>query len=316
MTDSPTMHAAVIDAYGPPEVLRVARVPRPEPGDGEVLVRVRAAGVNAIDWLSRAGHAVRVTRFPAVLGWDIAGTVVEAGPGAGRFAVGDRVFGTVGFPRLAGGYAEYVAAAADDLARIPDGLDDRTAAGAAMPALTAWESVHLHADIAAGQRVLVHGGAGGVGHVAVQLAALAGAEVSATASAHNHDFVTSLGARQVVDYTKERVEDLVKDVDVVIDTRGGPDFEQLLATLRPGGLIVTLKGERPDHTPLLRKHGVRAAYTYVAPDGTALDRVAPLLAEGRLRIGIQQALPLDGAAEAHRIGETGHVRGRIVLDVG
>lgn len=310
------MRAAVIDRYGPPEVLRLARVPLPEPGTGEVLVRVGAAGVNAIDWLSRAGRGVHLPHFPGVLGWDVAGTVAATGPGAGPLRVGDRVFGTVRFPRPAGAYAEYVAAPADQLARTPDTVDDRTAAGAAMPGLTAWEAVHDHGAVARGQRVLVHSAAGGVGHVAVQLAAAQGAEVIATASARNTAYLTDLGAHHVVDYTKDRFEDLVKDVDVVIDPRGGDDFRRLLATLRPGGILVTLKGEQPDHTALVRARGVRAGYVYVAPDGSALERIAPLLADRRLRIGIERALPLEAAAEAHRVGEQGHVRGRLVLDVG
>lgn len=310
-----TMRAAVIDRFGPPDVLHIAEVPRPRPGDGEVLVRVRAAGVNAIDWLSRAGGS-RETRFPMVLGSDVSGTVVATGRGVTELTEGDEVFGMLRFPAPAGGYAEYVAAPAVELAVKPGTIDHRTAAGAPMVGITAWQALFWHAEVAAGQRVLVHGAAGGVGHVAVQLAKLAGAaEVIGTASARNHDFLTSLGVDRTIDYTTERIRDVVSDLDVVVESRGGSDFLQLLDVIRPGGIIVTLKGERPGYRDKAVRRGVRAGYVYVSPDREALTEIARYLAEGRLRIAIDHVLPLDDVVRAHTIGEQGHVRGRIILDV-
>jgi NADPH:quinone reductase-like Zn-dependent oxidoreductase len=305
------MRAVVIEQFGPPDVLQARDLPVPSPGDGEVLVRVHAAGINAIDWFTRAGTGVAVTAFPAVLGWDIAGTVADSAPG---LPAGTGVFGLARFPELAGGYAEYAAVPATALTIKPDNVDYATAAGAPMVALTAWQTVFQHGQVAAGQRVLVHGAAGGVGHIAVQLAASAGAHVIATASTRNHDFVTGLGAREVIDYTTEPVEAVVRNADVAVDPIGGETAVRLLDTLRPGGILVTLKGKDPGLEGAATARGLRLGYTYVAPDGETLAKVAELLGDGRLRIGIERVLPLDRAAEAHAIGERGHVRGRLVLD--
>jgi NADPH:quinone reductase-like Zn-dependent oxidoreductase len=304
-----TMRAAVIDAYGPADTFRLTDLPVPVPGDGEVLIRVHAAGLNAIDWASRAGQGVGVSAFPAVLGWDLSGTVV-AGPRAG-----DEVFGMPRFPALAGAYAEYVVAPADQVVRKPDHIDHRTAAAAPMVGITAWQTLFRHGGLTRGQRVLVHGAAGGVGHVAVQLAVDAGAEVVGTASARNHDFVAGLGAKQVVDYATERVEDVVRDIDLVVDTRGGAGSLRLLDVLRPGGIIVTLKGQDEKLDAAARDRGLRTGYTYVSPDAEALADIARQLADGRLQIVLEQAFPLARVAAAHAVGEAGHVRGRLVLDV-
>jgi len=304
------MRAVVIDRLGPPGVLTPGTVADPVPGDGEVLVRVAAAGVNAIDWATRAGSGVAVPAFPAVLGWDVCGTV--AAP-AGPWRAGDQVFGMLRFPALAGAYAEYVAAPADQLARVPDGVDAHTAAAMPMVALTAWQSLVTHGGLTAGQRVLVLGAAGGVGHVAVQLAVARGAEVTGTASAANHDFVAGLGAGRVVDHGG--LDALAGQFDIVVDPRGGADFERLLAVLRPGGIVVTLKGEAPGMRKLALARGVRAGFTYVQPDGAVLTEVAELMARGSVTAEVERVLPLADAAAAHEIGERGHVRGKLVLGV-
>jgi NADPH:quinone reductase-like Zn-dependent oxidoreductase len=314
MPGQTTMRTVVMDRFGPPDVLHVTRVPVPEPGHGEVLVAVHAAAVNAIDWKTRAGRGVPVESFPAVLGWDISGTVVATGPGTSRLQVADEVFGMLRFPELAGGYAEYVAAPEDELARKPATIAHRTAAGA-MVALTAWETLFEQAGLVAGQRVLVHGAAGGVGHIAVQLAGWAGAAVIATASVRNRAFLLGLGAHEIVDYTTTRVEDAVRDVDVVVDTRGGVDFVRLLGTLRPGGIIVTILGHDLSQDEAVEARGVRAGFTYVAPNAATLDRVGELIAAGSLRIHPDRAFPLERVADAHAVGEGGHVRGLLLLEL-
>lgn len=308
------MRAVVVERFGPPGVLREAQVAVPEPSAGQVLVRVRAAGVNAIDWLTRAGLGVGVSRFPAILGWDMSGTVVACGSGVTGVREGDDVFGMLSFPALASCYAEYVAAPVTDVALKPSAIDHRQAAGAPMPAVTAWQALFRHADLRAGQRVLIHGAAGGVGHIAAQLAHLTGAEVIATASARNRDFLIDLGVDEVVDYSLGPISELVSKVDVVVDSRGGADFLDLVNAVRPGGVVVTLKGEQPEHRAQLEAQQVRAGYVYVGPDPQALNAVAQHLANGAVRVVVDRALPLEQAAEAHRVGETGHVRGRIVLD--
>jgi NADPH:quinone reductase-like Zn-dependent oxidoreductase len=239
--------------------------------------------------------------------------VTAAGPTGPQ--PGDEVFGMPRFPALAGAYAEYVAAPADQVVPKPDHVDHRTAAAAPMVGITAWQTLFRHGGLTRGQRVLVHGAAGGVGHVAVQLAVGAGAEVVGTASARNHDFVTGLGATQVVDYTAERVEDVVRDIDLVVDTRGGTGSRQLLEVLSPGGIIVTLKGQDDKLDAAARERGLRTGYTYVSPDAEALADIAAQLADGRLRIVVERVFPLAQVAAAHALGEEGHVRGRLVLDV-
>ena len=310
------MRAVVLDAFGGPDLLRLVGRPVPTAGDGEVLVRVRAAGINAIDRATRAGHGVEVSKFPVILGWDVSGEVAALGSGVTGLAVGDEVFGLLRFPDIASGYAHYVTAPAAQLARKPKELSHHAAAAAPIPALTAWQSLVSHGKVASGQRVLVSGAAGGVGHIAVQIAHAAGAEVIGTAAGSHHEFVTSLGADQVVDYTRQRVSQVVKDVDIVLDPRGGADFVQLLDVLKPGGIIVTLKGDAPGQADLARSRGLRVAYTRVAPTGATLGEIAKQLADGRIRVGVEQVFLLEEAGAAHLAGERGHVQGRLVLDMG
>jgi NADPH:quinone reductase-like Zn-dependent oxidoreductase len=314
MADTTTMRAVVLDGYGPPGVLHPTTVPIPAPGRDEVLVAVHTATVNAIDWKTRAGQGVPVKDFPAVLGWDIAGTVTATGPGVTSPEPGDRVFGMLRFPELANGYAEYVVAPVADVAVLADGVEPPDAVGP-MVALTAWDALFQQARLQSGQRVLVHGAAGGVGHVAVQLARWAGADVTGTGSARNHEFLRGLGAGSVVDYTTTPLETVATGMDVVLDTRGGEDFHRLLDTLRPGGVIVTLLGEQQGQVAAAQARGVRAGYTYVAPDGAVLGRIADLVRRRELMFHIDARYPLDGAAEAHAVGEGGHVRGLLTLDV-
>jgi NADPH:quinone reductase-like Zn-dependent oxidoreductase len=314
MTQTPTMRAAAFREFGPPDVLRVEQFPVPEPGDGEVLVRVSAAGVNPIDCKTRAGQGRPVPDFPAVIGWDVAGTVAATGPGVDTFSVGDPVFGMPRFPSLASCYAEYVAVPAAELSPLPPGIGMHEAGAAPMVALTAWQTLFEHAQLQAGQQVLVHGAAGGVGHVVVQLAKEAKAHVTGTASARNEEFVLGLGAERVVGYAGRQLEATVRDADVVVDTRGGADFERLLGVLRPGGVIVSLLGKEAGHEQAARARGVRAGFTYVAPDGQTLGKIAQLMADGGLRIRVSQVFQLEQAAMAHAASEQGHVRGRLVLD--
>lgn len=236
---STMMRAALIDAFGGPDALHVRSVPVPQPAADEVLVRIEAAGINPIDWATRAGSGVPVTSFPAVLGWDLSGSVVAVGSDA-RLAPGEPVFGLSRFPNLGGAYAEYAAVPQADLAIRPPEVEPIVAGAAPMVALTAWRSLEL-AELAAGQRVLIHGAAGGVGHVAVQLAKLGGAEVLATASPRNHQFLIELGADQTIDYTTDWIGTAARDLDVILDPIGGPGAAQLLAALRPGGTLVTLR---------------------------------------------------------------------------
>jgi NADPH:quinone reductase-like Zn-dependent oxidoreductase len=308
------MQAVVIDRFGAPDVLHLAERPRPEPQPGEVLVRVHCVGVNYIDALTRAGSGVPVPRFPAVLGWDLAGTVVALGTGVTRFREGDAVFGMARFPALAEAYAEYVTAPAHQLAIKPPPLSDANAASAPMVTLTAWLALFGQGELRAGQRVFIHGASGGVGHVAVQLARAAGAEVIGAASSAQHAFVTGLGATQVVDYAGDAIERAVRPVDLAVDHRGGDDFVRLLGVVRPGGVIATLKGADAAGERAAAANNIRVERIFVEPNGEVLERLAERLASGELRVAVGRTLPLAEAPAAHSLVERARGGERIVLD--
>jgi NADPH:quinone reductase-like Zn-dependent oxidoreductase len=308
------MRAVIIDRFGGPDVLHLAERPKPEPKPGEVLVRTRYAGVNYVDALTRAGNGVALKRFPAIVGWDLAGTVVALGAGVTRFRIGDAIFGMPRFPALAEAYAEYVTAPAHELALKPAGVDDANAATAPMVALTAWLALFPLGDLRAGRRVFVHGASGGVGHVAVQLAREGGAEVIGSASPAHHDFVASLGASQVVDHAEGQIERTVHDVDLAIDHRGGDDFLRIVGVVRAGGAIATLKGANAAGEAAAKRKGVRVERVFVQPNGEVLERIAELLATGKLRISVDRTFSLAEASAAHSLIDTARGRGRIVLD--
>ncbi|WP_037661825.1 NADP-dependent oxidoreductase [Streptomyces griseofuscus] len=307
-----TMRAVVVEQWGGAESLVEREMPRPEPGLGEVLVRVHAAGVNPVDWKTRAsGALIEWGAVPAV-GWDVSGTIEAVGPGVGMFRPGDEVFGMPSFPRQAGAYAEYVVAPARHLAPKPAALTHVEAAALPLAALTAWQALVDTAGLRPGERVLVHAAAGGVGHLAVQIAKARGAYVIGTAGAAKHDLVRRLGADEVIDYRAVRFEDVVSDVDVVLDGLGAETAERSLKVLRPGGRLITLPG--PDDVPTARD-GVRAVWMLVEPDHLGLREITALVERGALRPVIDTVVPLAEAAKAHEIGERGRTAGKIVLSV-
>lgn len=311
------MRAVVVEALGGPEVLRVAEVDRPEPLPTEVLVRVHAAGVNPVDWWTRAGGRIAAVLGgpPFVLGWDVSGVVEAVGMGVTRFAAGDEVYGMPWFPRQAGAYADYLTAPSRQLARKPAGLSHFEAAAIPLAGLTAWQALVDTARVQAGQRVLVHAAAGGVGHLAVQIAKAHGAHVVGTARAAKHDFLRRLGVDEAVDYTAVDVADAVRGVDVVLDLVGD-DSGRLLACLRRGGVLVTVaSGPGAPLTAEAERVGVRVSDFLVEPDGDGLERLAGLVESGRLRVEVEVVLPLERVARAHELGETGRTRGKIVLAV-
>ena len=301
-------------SLGGPEVLELADVPRPEPGPTEVLVRVTAAGVNPVDWKVRARGGF-LGEPPFTVGWDVAGVVEELGRGVTRFAPGDRVFGMPRFPRAAAAYAEYVTAPSRQLARIPDGLGDVEAAALPLAGLTAWQALVETADVGDGARVLIPAAAGGVGHLAVQIAKARGAYVVGTARAEKHAFLASLGADEAVDYTTETVEARVRDMDVVFDLIGGGTAEGALATLRDDGMLVTVTGSAEELRELAAGR-VHVAGLLVEPDRLGMEALATLVAEGALRPHVAATFPLADASRAHEAGETGRTQGKLVLTVG
>ncbi|EFL17783.1 NADP-dependent oxidoreductase [Streptomyces sp. C] len=306
------MRAIVVNEWGGPETLVEREIERPEPGLNEILVRVHAAGVNPVDWKTRASGGLIAWGEVPIVGWDVSGTVEAVGPGVTLYAPGDEVYGMPGFPRQAGGYAEYVVGAARHFARKPASLDHVQAAALPLAALTAWQALVDTAAVTPGQRVLVHAAAGGVGHLAVQIAKARGAYVIGTASEAKHGLLRELGADELIDYRSADFTEAVSDVDVVIDSLGGENGARSLKVLKPGGHLVTLPS--PDDVPA-DADGVHTGWTLVEPDFRGLVEIAALVEEGRLRPVIDTVLPLEQAAQAHGLGELGRTTGKIVLTV-
>jgi NADPH:quinone reductase-like Zn-dependent oxidoreductase len=303
------------ETFGGPEVMRLVERDRPEPMGTEVLVRVHAAGVNPVDWVTRAGDGL-LQSLPLTVGWDVSGVVEEAGLGVTRFVPGDEVFGMPWFPREAGAYAQYVAAPSRQLARKPAAATHAEAAGLPLAGLTAWQVLVDNAAVQPGQRVLITAAAGGVGHLAVQIAKALGAHVTGTARAAKHDFVRALGADEVVDYTTTDPAAAVADLDVVFDSLVGQDAVGWLPAIRPGGVLVSFDpGDDPVLAERAAGRGIRVATPLVEPDGHGLEALAGLVDAGRLRVEIERVLPLAQAPEAHAISEAGRTRGKIVLKV-
>jgi NADPH:quinone reductase-like Zn-dependent oxidoreductase len=308
----PEMRAVVQRTWGGPEVLEVAEVPRPDAGPGEVLVRVAAAGVNPADWKIRSGAVRRLAEPPFTLGLDVAGVVEAVGEGVSGFRPGDAVFGNT-FPPD-GSYAEFAAVPQERLAHVPDGLDLVQAAALPTAVLTAWQPLVRVAGVSAGQRVLVHAAAGGIGHLAVQIAKARGAHVIGTARAAKHAFLRGLGADELVDYTAEDFAETVRDVDVVLDPIAGDYGPRSLRTLKPGGLLVDVRGTGPDRTEVRRladERGLRFVEFGFTPSGADLAEAAG----AGVRAVVEEVLPLADAAKAHALSETGRVTGKIVLAV-
>ncbi|MFD5711934.1 NADP-dependent oxidoreductase [Streptomyces pharetrae] len=308
-----TMRAIHQEVLGGPEVLHATEVERPTPRANQVLIRVRAAGVNPIDLKHRAAGML-LGAPPFVLGWDVSGTVEETGFGVSALVPGDEVFGMLPFPYGNGGYAEYAVAPARLLVPKPAGLSHTEAAALPMVSLTAWQALVETAGLRSGQRVLIHAAAGGVGHVAVQLAKAHGAHVIGTASAGKHAFLRGLGADEVIDYRATDFTEAVKDVDVVLDTIGDDCTARSLRVLRPGGIVVSiLPIESPEVFEEADRLGVRVTWILVDADRAVLRTVAELAEAGTLRPTIAGTFPFTEAAEAHRLGETGRTTGKLVL---
>ncbi|MGY0234726.1 NADP-dependent oxidoreductase [Longispora urticae] len=305
------MRAMQAQKYGDP--ITLVELPVPAPAAGEVLVRVAAAGVNPVDWKAHAGHVASwFDDGPYVWGWDVSGTVEAVGEGVTAFAAGDEVYGMPRFPDLVGGYAEYVTAPVDAIAAKPAGLDHVGAAALPLAGLTALQSLDV-AGVTAGQRVLVHAAAGGVGHLAVQLAKARGAYVVGTARAANHGFLRSIGVDEPVDYTVPGWLEALEKVDAVLDGMNDP---ALVAALKPGGVVVTLPaGLSPEMTEAAERAGVRATGHLVFPDGPGLRALTALVDAGTLRVEVAETLALEEVAKAHELVATGRTRGKVVLTI-
>src|SRR6266436_348175 len=311
---SQTMKAIRIHNYGRPEVLQYQDAPRPKPQAGEVLIRVHAAGVNPIDWKVREGYMKDFWphKFPLILGWDLSGVVEEVGPRAWQFKKGDEVY-SLPDPTRNGAYAEYVVVRESELALKPKSLHHIRAAVVPLAALTAWQSLFDTAQLQPGQRVLIHAGSGGVGHLAVQLAKWKGAYVFATASTKNQDLLRKLGVDEPIDYTQQRFEEIARKIDIVLDTLGDETQERSWSVLKKGGVLVSLV--QPPSEEKAKELGVRAAIIGAQPNGAQLVEIAKIIDSGKLAPIIDRILPLSEARRAHELSQSGHTHGKIALRV-
>ena len=307
------MKAVRVLHFGPPSVIENDDLPRPEPADGQLLVRVKAAGVGPWDALIREGKSGLDEPLPLILGSELSGIVEAVGAGVAGFARGDEVYGATN-EQFTGGYAEYALPLAKRMAQKPKTLNFIQAASAPVVSVTAWQMLFDYARVAAGQTVLIHGAAGNVGAYAVQLASQAGLHVVATAASADREYVRGLGAEKVVDYQKERFEESVTGVDVVLDTVGGDTQQRSFRVLKPGGILVSAVSPVPEATQ--KRYGIRAAFFYVDVTTARLNRITELFDSGKLVTDVGTVLPLEEARVAHEmLGGAPHKRGKIVLSV-
>lgn len=309
------MKAVRMHGYGGTEVLRVEEAPLPQPGAGEVRVRVVGAAVNPVDWKIRRGYLKDFIphRFPLIPGWDVSGVVDALGEGASRFRLGDAVYSRPDIARD-GTYAEFVVIREAELASKPATISHIEAASLPLAGITAWQALVGIAQVQAGQRVLVHAAAGGVGSLAVQIARARGAHVIGTASGANRALVESLGVDQFVDYRQETLAQAVRPVDAVFDTVGGAVQEASWPLLKAGGVLVSVTDPPPQDKA--QAHGVRGEFLFIEPDAAVLAELARLVEGGQVRPLIGAEFALDDIVRAHELSETGRSRGKIVLYVG
>ncbi|KEF30254.1 Quinone oxidoreductase [Marinobacter nitratireducens] len=314
-----TMNHVVYDQFGDRDVLKVIRSAPPAIEAGQVLVRVHGAGLNPIDWKTRKGLGFAARQIenslPWTPGYDMAGEVVAVGADVTTLEPGDRVMGMIGFPASGGAYAQYAVAGVDELAIVPEELDLLVAGAVPLAALTAWQALFEVAKLESGQKILIHAGAGGVGHFAVQFALERGAHVIATASASNRDFLAGLGVHEVIDYHTTDVGEECYGLDVVLDLIGGEAGKRSLHTLGEHGVLVTIPTVTADDIiSQAESMGLKAHGMTVRPDAFHLDEIAELIEDGDVKVHIDQTFPLAAVADAHEKLEGGHVRGKLVLD--
>lgn len=308
------MKAVRLHQFGGPEVMKYEDVARPTPGAGEVLLHVRAAGVNPLDWKVRAGFFKDFIphRLPLIPGWDVSGVVESTGAGVTRWQRGDEVYGRAD-PTRDGAYAEFIVVRESEIARKPRSLDHAQAAAIPVAGLTAWQSLFEAGGLARGQTVLIHAAAGGVGHLAVQLAKWKGARVIGTVSGRNAALVRELGADEVIDHVRRRFEHGAHEVDLVLDTIGGEVQQRSWKVLKRGGMLVSLVD--PPLQGEAAWYNVRGAFPRIQPSASQLSELAALVDAGTLRPVVETLIPLPEARRAHEASQRGHTRGKIVLTV-
>ena len=307
------MQAIRIHAFGGPENLHMEEVPQPNPTPGEVLIRVAAAGINPVDWKVRQNGGLNAS-LPWIPGWDVSGIVVELGSDVTSYAPGDPVYGLVRFPQSGNAYAEYVAAPITEITRKPETIDSIQAAAVPLVALTAWQALFEKAELASGETIVIHAAAGGVGHIAVQLAKWRGATVIGTGSARNEAFLREIGVDQFVDYTAAPFETVVPKVDVVLNAVDRETAHRSLAVVKDGGRLVNVAGGPSDEV-IAHYPNVRVIRHLVYPSGAQLDEISTLIDAKKVKPVLQATFPLAEARQGQELVAGGHVRGKVVLRV-
>ncbi len=308
-----TMHAVQIRKFGKPDVLKFEDVTLPEPKPNEIAIRVFAASVNPVDYKIRSGHypSVKEDQLPKVLGRDVAGIVEHVGSEIGKFKAGDKVYAMLG--RNRGGYAEFVMATENEAARMPAKLDFVAAAAVPLAAITAWQGLFDQGQLRAGQRVLIHGGTGGVGHFAIQFAKAKGAWVATTVGTDDVKLARELGADQVIDYKKEKFEDRVDNIDLVYDLIAGETQKRSWAVLKDGGAMISTL-QKPDEAQA-KARNIRVAHYMAEPNAAELEEITGLIEAGKVKPFINATYALEDAARAHEHMENDHIQGKVVLEV-
>jgi NADPH:quinone reductase-like Zn-dependent oxidoreductase len=310
--DKPMMKAVVAHEYGKPEVLKFEQIPRPAPKENQLLVRVIASSVNPADPLTLSGKYAREfdTHLPLIPGYDIAGMVEKTGAKVTKLKAGDAVYG---YPTFGGGWAEYVAVTEGEVAKKPESLNFTEAAAVPMGALTAWQALVDVGQLHSGQTILIHGGSGGVGSFAIQIAKELGARVIATGATANQDLLKQLGADVCIDYTKQKFEETAKEVDAVLDPVGQDTLARSYGVVKKGGIVLSLVAQ-PDPAELA-KHGIRGDAISAHPDAEELSEIAHLIDAGKIKPIVTQVLPLSAAIAVQEQAATHHTRGKVVLKI-
>lgn len=309
------MKAAIISDYGDASVIKIEEVEKPAAGDGQVLIKVHAASINPFDSKLRSGVIPMIKKFPFVLGGDVAGEVVEAGKGVTGLVAGDKVYGqAAGVAGNSGSFAEYAATKADQVAKMPANLDFAQAASLPLVGVSAWQALVEHVGLLAGQKIFIHGGAGGIGSLAIQIAKGIGAHVATTATGEGIDFVKSLGADEVIDYKKQDFAQIIGGYDAVFDTVGGDDFNKALSVLKKGGVAVSMIAQADEAKA--KELGVKAISQSTQVTAEKLQALAKLVEDGVVKPQVAKTFPLDQVRQAFEAYEAGGVKGKVVVGVG
>lgn len=314
------MKAAIINQFGEAEVLQITEVNKPVINDDQVLIKVMAVGINPVDTKVRAGTSgmSKIIKLPAILGWDVSGVIESAGKNVSEFIAGHAVFGCVGFPGLGNAYAEFAISDPNVLAKKPGNISFEEAAAIPIAGLTAYQAINEIIKITSGQKILIQAAAGGVGHLAVQLAKINGAFVIGTASEKNKKFLSSLGVDKFINYKKEKFEKMVNDVDSVIDAMGGDVLYRSISCTKRGGIVVCLPSstkDDPKAIELAKEHGVKLLWPMMRADGDQMKIIANLLQQKKLKVFIDKIFTLDQIAWAHKAVETHATKGKVVVKI-